>query len=277
VALTGATPPPILPDLSGQRPATPCCLPPGTPALATTAPSGAAAAAIVEAARRHGRALGLLCIGQLTALAEAVTLQPEVLRRVGFLAIQGQLEETPAGGIRPNMAAFNLREDAGAAETVFQELQDHVPFRLLGKHAANCVPLYRSASCSLVPTSSLSREDVEMIPHMVEDIEQCLLKFQQNNEAVFNRCYKEKDVGDGVDFLSSLSHLCTPFDPLLVLSLLHPELFLPEQHGRHTSIGNGPSSPGVPQPGAARALLTAYWRQAVSAGRSHSGSLASSD
>ena len=48
------------------------------------------------------------------------------------------------------------------------------------------------------------------------------------------RCYTEGQCREGSSWLSSLCHLVTPYDPLLVLSLLHPHLFL-QVHNRGSS------------------------------------------
>ena len=52
--------------------------------------------------------------------------------------VQGQAVPSAdaAARLAPSDDAFNLREDMEAARFVFEALQDHVPFTLLGKHAA---------------------------------------------------------------------------------------------------------------------------------------------
>ena len=90
-----------------------------------------------------------------------------------------------------------------------------------------------------------------------------MLTFKQKNSTLFHKLYKEEEEeGEEEDFLSRLSHVATPFDPLLVLSLLHPNLFEHERHGGgrgwHTSVGNSSKRPGVVHPGRVREVLKHY-------------------
>ena len=105
------------------------------------------------------------------------------------------------------------------------------------------------------------REDVEGVPFILEDIKQSLLTFKQKNSTLFHKLYKEEEEEEEeeMDFLSRLSHIATPFDPLLVLSLTHPNLFEHERHGRwHTSIGNSSEKPGVVDLTRVRGVLKHY-------------------
>ena len=114
----------------------------------------------------------------------------------------------------------------------------------------------------------LSRSDVEGVPFLLDDIRASLLTFKQKNSTLFHKLYKEveeeEEEGEEVeeeDFLSRLSHIATPFDPLLILSLTHPNLFEHERHGQsrwHTSIGNTSKKPGVVDPTRVREVLKHY-------------------
>ena len=102
---------------------------------------------------------------------------------------------------------------------------------------------------------------MEGVPFLLEDIRQSLLTFKQKNSTLFHKLYKEDEEGEEEDFLSRLSHVATPFDPLLVLSLTNPNLFEHERHGRrrwHTSAGNSSDMPGVVDPGRVREVLKHY-------------------
>ena len=106
----------------------------------------------------------------------------------------------------------------------------------------------------------LSRADVEGVPFLLDDIQASLLTFKQKNSTLFHKLYKEVE-GEEKDFLSRLSHVATPFDPLLVLSLTHPNLFEHKRHGRrqwHTSVGNSSEKPGVVDPTRVRGVLKHY-------------------
>jgi len=243
--------PAIVPDRSEFHAETPCNLPHHI--TENTEPRNAelqddAVETILRTADAHGQKLGILCIGQMTSLAQAVKRQPETMRGIGFLGIQGQLVEDERGRISPDLAAFNLREDPEASEVVFSELQDFVPFHLVGKYAAYQILLFR--------------EDVEGVPFLLEDIRQSLQTFKLKNSTLFHKLYKEEVRGEEEkDFLSRLSHIATPFDPLLIISLTHPNLFEHERHGQsrwHTSIGNSSKMPGVVDLTRVRGVLKHY-------------------
>ena len=115
----------------------------------------------------------------------------------------------------------------------------------------------------------LFRSDVEGVPFLLDDIRASLLTFKQKNSTLFHKLYKEveeedkreEDEEEKEDFLSRLSHIATPFDPLLILSLTHPNLFEHERHGPsqwHTSIGNTSKMPGVVDPTRVRGVLKHY-------------------
>ena len=108
----------------------------------------------------------------------------------------------------------------------------------------------------------LSRANVEGVPFLLDDIRASLLTFKQKNSTLFHKLYKEVEgEEEEKDFLSCLSHIATPFDPLLILSLTHPNLFEHERHGRsrwHTSIGNSSKMPGVVDPTRVRGVLKHY-------------------
>ena len=113
-----------------------------------------------------------------------------------------------------------------------------------------------------------TRKDVEGVPFLLDDIRASLLTFKEKNSAVFHKCYKEEEEkeeeeeeAEKRDFLCRLSHIANPYDPLLVLSLTHPNLFKIQRHGprlRHTSIGNSSEKPGVVDPSSVREVLKHY-------------------
>ena len=107
----------------------------------------------------------------------------------------------------------------------------------------------------------LSRSDVDGVPFLLDDIRASLLTFKQKNSTLFHKLYKEVEGDNEEDLLSRLSHIATPFDPLLVLSLTHPNLFEHERHGPrqwHTSVGNSSEKPGVVDPTRVREVLKHY-------------------
>ena len=120
--------------------------------------------------------------------------------------------------------------------------------------------------------SIISREDVEGAPFLLEDIRSSLLTFEKVDSSFFHSFYKEvkkeededkeedKDKEE-VDILDRLSHVANPYDPLLVLSITHPDLFEVKRHGKrqqHTSVGNFKEAPGVIDPSKVRGVLKQY-------------------
>ena len=120
--------------------------------------------------------------------------------------------------------------------------------------------------------SIISREDVEGVPFLLEDIRSSLLTFKKVDSSFFHSFYKEvkkeededkeedKDKEE-VDILDRLSHVANPYDPLLVLSIIRPDLFEVKRHGKrqqHTSVGNFKEAPGVIDPSKVRGVLKQY-------------------
>ena len=75
-----------------------------------------AAAAIVDTAREHGRALTIVALGPLTNIARALEADPRAMRRVGRLIVMGGAVEAP--GNVTAAAEFNFHVDPVAADRV---------------------------------------------------------------------------------------------------------------------------------------------------------------
>ena len=113
---------------------------------------------------------------------------------------------------------------------------------------------------------TISREDVEGVPFLLEDIRSSLLTFKKVDSSFFHSFYKEvkkeeEEDKEEVDILDRLSHVANPYDPLLVLSIIRPDLFELKRHGKrqqHTSVGNFKEAPGVIDPSKVRAVLKQY-------------------
>lgn len=92
------------------------------------------------------------------------------------------------------------------------------------------------------------------MPNMLSLAKEHMAAFRRGNPDLFQRLYpisEEMRASADIeqtwfDLIGSvISH---PYDPLLVLLLCEPSLFLPHRHGRHTLVGNskdGKGSPGV--------------------------------
>jgi inosine-uridine nucleoside N-ribohydrolase len=104
-----------------------------------------AADLILDLARIHKGKLLVFAVAPLTPLADAIETAEglSIVRKgVACLNIQGQAT-FENNKLMPDFQAFNLSENKEASEAVFDKLQNHVPFRLLGKHAAYRVSLTR--------------------------------------------------------------------------------------------------------------------------------------
>ena len=219
-----------------------CAIPAGTPVTADAAlVDGSAAAMIVDLARAHAHRLVIFAIAPLAPLADALAdaADLKLLRsNVHSLWIQGQVKLEAAGRLSPDFASFNLRENRQAALTVFNALQDYVPFRLLGKHAAYQVPL---------TPSDFSRWDgVLGSTEMTDLAKRNLAIFRSENPALFYKLYpvseEQRTTADWFDALDVLSH---PYDPLLAVFLTEGALFDPTHETgaagvEHMHVGNEP-------------------------------------
>ena len=105
------------------------------------------------------------------------------------------------------------------------------------------------------------------MPFLLEDIRSSLLTFKNVDSFFFHSFYKEvkkKEEGEDkeeVDILDRLSHVANPYDPLLVLSIIRPDLLEMKRHGKrqqHTSVGNFKEAPGVIDPSKVRGVLKQY-------------------
>ena len=125
---------------------------PGVPAFEDAAlykgstPDRSAAELILHLVDQYEGKLQILAIAPVSALAAALETQggtEKMQKGIAKLLIQGQATVGEGGRLAPDFLAFNLSENKEASTTVFEKLQDHVPFELLSKHAAYRVTLQR--------------------------------------------------------------------------------------------------------------------------------------
>src|SRR5204863_8795872 len=88
------------------------------PAVVSPPASPDAASVIVDAARRHGRALTLVALGPLTNVALALKADAAVVGRIGRVVVMGGAVDVP-GNVTPT-AEFNVWVDPEAAGEVFE-------------------------------------------------------------------------------------------------------------------------------------------------------------
>jgi len=234
----------VLPDLLPGSGNTYCCVPKDTPNVEESSLTvgkngeGIAGEVIVGLAKKFGRDLAIFAIGPLTPLAQACQMEPEIVQQIGVLCIQGQLK-TKEDVIEPDFSSFNLREDKTAAEVVFNTMQGTVPFKLLGKHAAYAVPLYK--------------DDIKHIPNFIAEVKTFLLMLMNRNPDLFQKLYptSQEQIESG-SWFEDLDHVCNPYDPLLFLAFAFPDLFEQEHHGHHATVGNDQEHRGVRDNGEVR-------------------------
>uniref|UniRef100_A0A6T8I448 Inosine/uridine-preferring nucleoside hydrolase domain-containing protein n=1 Tax=Hemiselmis andersenii TaxID=464988 RepID=A0A6T8I448_HEMAN len=206
-----------------------CLLPDGVPSeedacLFRGESEGRAAAELCLAlADLHQGRLNVLVIGPASALGEAVSKEgdAERLRRgIARMHIQGQATVGAEGRLEPDFAAFNLSENKEAATVVFDKLQDHMPFVLLGKHAAYRVTLTREDFMAWDVAAGTNT--------ITEQANKGLAAFRKDMPDVFYRVYPvpEDKRGDDVWF-KTLTYISHPYDPLLTVAANHNDLFQP--------------------------------------------------
>merc|ERR1712013_29791 len=241
--------PSIVPDRSEYQAKNPCNLPAhilDTPEPTTTEED--AAGLILRKAAAHGQSLGILCIGQMTSLAEAVRREPNRMRDIGFLGIQGQLVEDKEGRIRPDLAAFNLKQDKEASERARR------PRALSPCWQACCLSSPTGQGRCRTGAFPAGRHQIEPA-HLQESRLILLSQFLQGGE----EGGRGREGGGGHP--GPPLHVANPYDPLLVLSIIRPDLFELKRHGKrqqHTSVGNFKEAPGVIDPSKVRGVLKEY-------------------
>lgn len=93
---------------------------------------------ILEVVRRYGSDLVIICIAPITPLANALKLDIErsAFKCVKRIYVQGNITIDPhTCRLEPDSQAYNFRMDMTAAKELL-ELQNDVPFSILGKFAA---------------------------------------------------------------------------------------------------------------------------------------------
>ena len=225
---------------------------------------------IFNVLREHGpNQVTVVAIGALTPLAaaleraneEAQKLPPcdgpsklQLLQSLQCMAIQGQAVHGTETQLVPDVLnAFNLRDDAAAAHQVFRQLSQHVPFVLVGKHAAYMAPIWQRDLARLDAACPAAR-----LPRLVRTM---LLSFFCESRSKFAAVYPHaasllagegptSDEGDS--WFQLVDPCCYTYDPLVVVFLVLPHLFDAQSHpsGRHVFVGNDAEHHGIRSPDA---------------------------
>lgn len=284
---------------------TPECHLPGllTPALEQAAVRTGeedAADLILKLARVHAGELEIFALSPLTPLHRVLDRKggARVLREgVRTLYIQGQYAVDGGGigsgnggskgGMVPDFASYNMREDKVAARRVFTELLHEgcgkvkegalpkLTFRLLGKHAAYAVSLTKE---DFVRWDSILQADGELLDTARSQMDD----FRRRDPELFYKLYPipegMRTDKDWFDACKGRNCLCRPYDPLLVLSAFQPKLFrrrrmLGGSAGsavaaggkcrQHAAIGNAESCSGVKNAAEVHDALCALIREGL--------------
>jgi inosine-uridine nucleoside N-ribohydrolase len=233
-----------------------CFVPKGTPLTAeeaslyegvgndkSTLMVGAAAAnLILEITQKYSGQLEIIAIAPLTPLAEAIrkdgTNSLKLIQEgIKMLHIQGQCK-VKGNKILPDFAAYNLREDKDAARLVFDVLQDAIPFRILGKHAAYQIQMTKSDFQNW--DKIIGTNTTDLLNHVKENLNY----FRKSDPINFTKLYKyQANDNKWFEKMKLLSH---PYDPLCVLAAFKPKLFRAKKlFAFHRAIGNTSESNGV--------------------------------
>lgn len=150
-----------------------------------------------------------IAICPLTDLAKL--MEHDKVKRVMFM---GQARKEGLSSLKADLQAYNFRCDPFASEIVFQ-FQDKVPFGFITKVLAYRVPFLKSDFESFAQTGHPIGKFLK--DHAFESFEH----FKRNVPELYERIYK------GTDNIS----YC--YDPLTVLAIKHPSLFIFEKFEKH--------------------------------------------
>jgi hypothetical protein len=174
----------------------------------------------------------------MSPLSEALSKDRHCrLKGIGALYLQGKVKVTD-GRIAPDDKSYNFREAMDAAEHVFRELQDTVPFTTLGNEAAYQV--------GLTTTDFLSWERGDgVLPSLGDAVRSQQNRFRESAPDIFYQIYpvpeEKRNAEEWYENLP-MAIVSRPYDPLLALTLVKPELFkpkaFPEEGSKHRVVGN---------------------------------------
>lgn len=160
--------------------------------------------------------LRVVVLAQVTQLSNYITDIKKRGRQPQFhsIYIQGQCDTSilsATGGIRPDFAAFNLREDSTAAYKLF-ELQTTTPFIFLSKHAT--YPLaFTKEETNLIGQAGYPGDYLKTAAYTG------LQSFLKRSPETFYKIFKANSI-------DSLKIVNNPYDLLTVIAINKPNLFV---------------------------------------------------
>ena len=212
-----------------------------------------AAELILNLAELYSGKLKILVMAPMSALASSLEYEVDVetMRRgVCKLLIQGQAKVRDDGALEPDFEAYNLRQDEAASRLVFDKLQGAVEFELLGKHAAHRVEL---AKGDFDEWDGAATGGGVLLEQGLSGIDSLRKSKPDDFARLFPSCDGK---GDG-EWQAALTYISHPYNPLLAVAMLRPDLFVREKAGRmHHIIGRVKEADcGVPDPDTAHAEI----------------------
>lgn len=149
-----------------------------------------------------------ISIAGLTDLSKL--MENKRIKRVMFMGQARKDRES----LLPDMDAYNFKCDPFASEVVFQ-FQESVPFGFIGKNLAYRVPFTRDDFIAFEETG-------HPVGKFLKDHAFKTFEFFKNNvPELYERVYR------------GTNNISYCYDPLTVLAIKHPELFLFEKFGKH--------------------------------------------
>jgi len=200
---------------------------------------------IINAVNENFGNIVVLAIGPLTALANAIQVDSHFTKGISKFYIQGQVLLPVTSKLEPDVvSSYNLREDKEASYIVFNNLQkNEVTFVCIGKYAAYQLPI----SKDFFEEWSLSnRTPINLLAY----VRKTLYSMWRRAPDLVYQIYKVPDeFRHEQKWFNWLSNISYPYDPLLVISLVKPDLFqmvavtLGQQ--KHFLIGNDSANAGI--------------------------------
>lgn len=210
---------------------------------------------IIDTVNKYYGSIFVVAIGPLTALSHAIKMDTNFSRGIARFYIQGQVLTCYDTELKPNTdASYNLREDKEAAHIVFENLQhNRVPFVCLGKYAAYQIPLPKT----LFEEWSIQQgTPINILLYAKKALN---VMWKKDPDLVYRIYQIPEDHSFEHKWLDWLSYLSYPYDPLLVASIVRPDLFCPQlitiNGVQHWLIGNESQHAGVSDPDAVRQFL----------------------
>jgi inosine-uridine nucleoside N-ribohydrolase len=200
---------------------------------------------IIDLIKKYYDDIVIVCIGPTTPLADAIRLDGTFSAGISKFYIQGHVIVDEEQLIPDTVNSYNLREDKQSAMIVFENLQkNNVPFVSLGKYAAYQCPISKQLFESWSSTSKAPL-------HIFNYVRRVMDTFWRHGPELLYRVYNVPSEYQFEDkWFDYLQNISMPYDALLVLSLIQPDLFDTSHtvFNKHVLIGNDANTHCVRDP-----------------------------